>query len=265
MADVAPSAARWLVPDPSDERAGRPLDVVAAMLGLDPRTRLRGRGDRELRALAAQVDSLVRMGATTPSGRTLLEVVVSDADTRAALEPALDLDALLAEGPVSDRSHDRTIRLAEAILARAEEVRDGEFDVHALVAPVGTPRHPDAVEVETVVDVATEHVPVPPSLAPAVTVAAGGWIATAPVELFLAAARGVLDGRAGQVGGAVLHAWLEGVVRDPGDPWWLALRGLLDVDVAPLLQQAAARAGSDHAEVAGPLLPEMIALRHPLL
>lgn len=265
MADTAPSAARWLVPDPDDERAGRPFDVVVELLELDPRTRLRGRGDRTLRALAARVDDLVRMGATAPSGRPLAEVLVPDPDVRAAVEPTLDLDALLADGPVTDRRHDRTVRLAEAMLDLAAAACAGDVDLHALVAPVGTPRHPDATEVEVVVDVGTEHVPVPPSLAPAITVAAGGWLAVAPVELFLAAARGVLDGRAGEVGGAVLHAWLEAVQRDPGDPWWLALRGLLDVDVAPLLQQAAARAGSDHAEVAGPLLPEMIALRHPLL
>lgn len=265
-AAAGPSAARWLVAhgDPT-ERRSRTLDVVADLLALDPRTRLRGRGDAELRAIAGHVDDLLGMGAEAPSGRSLLEVLVADPEDREALAPSLDLDALLSEAPVSGRSHDRTVRLAEAMLARAEEHRTGEIDLHALVAPVGTDRHDAADELEAVVRLATEHVTVPPSAAPAIVVAAGGWVGASPVELFLTAARGLLDGRAAEVGGAALYRWLDGVARDAADPWWLTLSGILDVDVAPLLQQSAARAGSDHPEVAGSILVEMIALRHPLL
>ena len=151
------------------------------------------------------------------------------------------------------------------MLQRADEHRSGDVDLHALVAPVGVDRHAAADEIEAVVRLATEHVTVPPSAAPAVVAAAGGWLGVSPAELFLTAARGLLDGRAAEVGGAVLYAWLDGVARDPADPWWLTLSGILDVDVAPLLQQSAARAGSDHPEVAGGILTEMIALRHPLL
>lgn len=265
-AAAGPSAARWLVPrgDGGDRRSV-PLDVVADLLALDPRTRLRGRGDAELRELAGRVDDLVGMGAEAPSGRSLLEVLVGDDERRRTLEPTLDIDALLADTPVSDRSHDRTVRLAEAMLARAEEHRTGDVDLHGLVAPVGADRHEVADELEAIVRLATEHVTVPPSAAPAVVVTSGGWVGVSPVELFLSAARGLLDGRAGEVGGAALYRWLDGVVRDAADPWWLTLAGILDVDVPPLLQQSAARAGSDHPDVAGGILTEMIALRHPLL
>jgi hypothetical protein len=266
-AAAGPSAARWLVAEPDAPlgAGGRPLDVVADLLALDPRTRLRGRGDAELRALAGGVERLVGIGATTPSGRTLLEVLVADPEARAALSPSLDLEALLADAPVSDRSHDRTIRVAEAMLARADEHRRGVVDLHALVAPVGLERHPAADELETIVHVATEHVTIPANAAPAVATTSDGWIGASPVELFLTAARGLLDGTAAAVGGAALYAWLDGVTRDAGDPWWLTLTGILEVDVPELLQPAAARAGSDHPDVAGAVLTELVALRHPLL
>ena len=74
-----------------------------------------------------------------------------------------------------------------------------------------------------------------------------------------------LDGRAAEVGGAELYAWLDGVARDAGDPWWLGLSRIVDVDAPLLLQQSAARAGSDHPDVAGGVLVELVALRHPLL
>lgn len=263
-ASVGPSAARWLVADTRDGRVtGRPVDVVATLLALDPRTRLRGRGDAELRALAGHVEALVQMGAAAPSGRSLAEVLVPDADARAALEPSLDLDALLGDGPVSDRSHDRTVRLAEAMLDRAAAHRAGEVDLHALVAPVGVDRHPSADELETIV--AVEHVTLPANPDAAVVVTGEGWVATSPVELFLTAARGLLAGRAAEVAGAALYAWLERVGRDPLDPWWSGLSTIVDVDAPALLQQAAARAGSDHPVVAGGVLVELISLRHPLL
>jgi hypothetical protein len=265
-ASIGPSAARWLVADTTDEHVtGRPVDVVADLLALDPRTRLRGRGDAELRTLAGHVEALVQMGAAAPSGRLLVEVLVPDADARAALEPSLDLDALLGDGPVSDRSHDRTVRLAEAMLERAAAHREGEVDLHALVAPVGVDRHPVADELEVIVAVAVEHVPLPANPEPAVVVTTGGWVAASPVELFLAAARGLLDGRAAEVAGAALYAWLERVGRDPLDPWWSGLSTIVDVDAPALLQQAAARAGSDHPDVAGGVLVELVSLRHPLL
>lgn len=267
-AAAGPSAARWLVADSGESGAGvsgRPLDVVAELLALDPRTRLRGRGDRDLRRLAGHVESLVAMGATAPSGRLLLDVLVADEGTRAALEPSLDVEALLADTPVTDRSHDRTVRVAAAMLARAQEHRDGAVDLYELVAPVGVGRHERADELETVVHVATEHVPAPASPTPAVVVTTGGWIGASPVELFLAAARGLLDGAAAEVGGAALYAWFTQVVRDPADPWWLGLSAILEVDPPSLLQPAAARAGSDHPDVAGGVLAELISLRHPLL
>lgn len=266
-AAAGPSAARWLVADPDrdDATRGHPLDVVAELLALDPRTRLRGRGDVDLRRLAAQVESLVGMGVATPSGRLLLDVLVSDPGAREELAPSLDLDALLADAPVTDRSHDRTVRLAEAMLVRASEHREGAVDLHALVAPVGVHRHPVADELDTIVHVATEHVGTPANAAPAVVVTTGGWVGASPVELFLTAARGLLDGTAAEVGGAALSAWLERAVRDPGDPWWLSLSSIIDVDAPALLQQSAARAGSDHPDVAGGVLAELIALRHPLL
>ncbi len=256
IAAAGPSAARWLVP--------APIDVVADLLALDPRTRLRGRGDEELRALAGHAEHLVTLGATVPSGRTLGEVVVPDDEARAALEPALDLDTLLSGGPVSDGTQDRVIRLAEELLARAEEHRRGEVDLHALVAPVGAPRHPRADGIETTVRVALDGVAVPAGPDPAVVVTTAGWLAVAPTELFLAAARGMLVGDERDVAGAALHTWLTEVAADPGEPWFMALSTIVDVDVPPLLQQAAARAGSDHADVAGSVLVELIGLRHPL-
>lgn len=265
-AAVGPSAARWLVPTSSGApRQVRAVDVVSELLTLDPRTRLRGRGDEELRALAGHVESLVTMGATAPSGRLLLDVLVADAEDRAALEPSLDVDALLADAPVTDRSHDRTVRLAEAMLGRAAAHRDGQVDLYELVAPVGTTRHGRADEIETLVRVATEGVALLPGPDPAVVTVSGGWVATSPLELFLTAARGLLEGEPADVGGAALYAWLDRALVRPDDPWWMSLSTILEVDAGALLQQAAARAGSDHPDVAGTVLVELIALRHPLL
>ena len=266
-AGAGPSAARWLVP--SDETAaapvGEPVDVVADLLALDPRTRLRGRGEEELRRLAGHVEGLVTMGATTPAGRTLVEVVVPDPDDRAALEPELDLDALLADAPVSDNRRDRVVRIAEQLLARAGEHRDRELDLHALVAPPGVARHVGADELETLVEVATDGVALPAGPEPAVVVLEEGWIGASPVEVFVAAARGLLEGGAADVGGAALYGWLQHTRRDPTDAWWSALTRIQPVDAAALLDDAAARAGSDHPSVAGGILVEMIAMRHPLL
>lgn len=266
VAAAGPSAARWLVAsaagDPRDVRA---VDVVADLLALDPRTRLRGRGEDDLRGLAGHVESLVTMGAVAPSGRTLVEVLVADEEDRTALEPSLDLDALLADGPVTDRSHDRTIRLAGAMLARAAEHRDGRVDLYELVAPVGLARHASADEIEIAVRVGTEGVGLLAGPDPAIVTVSGGWIATSPTELFLAAARGLLEGTAAEVGGAALYAWLDHAVAHPDDPWWTSLSTIIAVDAPALLQQSAARAGSDHPDVAGAALVELVALRHPLL
>lgn len=265
-AAVGPSAARWLVTDPDGAaREAQAVDVVADLLTLDPRTRLRGRGEEELRALAGQVESLVTMGAEAPSGRPLLDVLVANPDDRAALEPALDLDALLGDGPVIDRSHDRTVRLAEAMLSRAAEHRDGQVDLYALVAPAGMSRHDCADEIETLVRVATEGVRLLPGAEPAIVTVSGGWVATSPLELFLTAARGLLEGTPAEVGGAALYAWLDHAVVQPDDPWWTSLSSIIEVDAPALLQQSSARAGSDHPAVAGAVLIELIALRHPLL
>lgn len=265
-AAVGPSAARWLVPGLEDAtRDVRAVDVVSELLALDPRTRLRGRGDEELRRLAGHVESLVTMGAAAPSGRPLLDVLVADAADRAALQPALDVDALLADAPVTDHGHDRTVRLAEAMLGRAAAHRDGQADLYQLVAPVGTSRHASADEIETLVRVATEGVALLPGPDPAVVTVSGGWVATSPLELFLTAARGLLEGGPADVGGPALYAWLDHARVHPDDPWWTSLSTILEVDAPALLQQAAARAGSDHPDVAGGVLTELIALRHPLL
>lgn len=265
-AAAGPSAARWLLADPGgDVRDVRAVDVVADLLALDPRTRLRGRGDADLRRLAGHAESLVTMGASAPSGRPLLDVLVADAGDRAALEPSLDMEALLSDAPITDRTHDRTVRLAEAMLARAAEHRDGDVDLCAQVAPVGLDRHASADEIEIAVRVGTEGVGLMASPDPAIVTVSGGWIGTSPMELFLAAARGLLEGTPAEVGGAALHAWLDHAVAHPGDPWWTSLTTIIEVDAPELLQQSAARAGSDHPDVAGGVLVELIALRHPLL
>ena len=266
-AAAGPSAARWLVPreDAPAGPVGAPVDVVADLLALDPRTRLRGRGEAELRRLAGHVEELVTMGATTPAGRTVVEVVVPDPDDRAALEPELDLDALLADTPVSDHRHDRVVRIAEQLLARAAEHREGSLDLHALVAPPGVDRHAGADELEALVAVGTEGVALPAGPEPAVLVTEQGWVAVSPVEAFVAAARGLLEGNAADLGGAALYRWMQQARRDPADAWWSALTRIQPVDAAALLDDAAARAGSDHPSVAGGILVEMIALQHPLL
>ncbi len=263
-AAAAPSAARWIVRDPATADRTIAVDAVADPLGLDPRTRLRGRGDAELRALAARIDALITARAETPSGRPLLDVLVTDPADREALEPTFDLDALLEGGPASGATHDRTVRLAGALLARAAEHRDGAVDLHAEVAPVGTPRHVRADEVEAMVRVATDGYAATAGPDPAVVVGPDGWIGVSPVELFITAARGILDGVAREVGGAALARWLQTVVRDGGDGWWLGLTGRVPVDAAALLQEASARGGSDHPDVVGDLVVELIAGRYPV-
>lgn len=261
-AAAGPSAARWLLAEDDGEVVA--LDVVRELLALDPRTRLRGRGDAQLRRLAGRCDALVGVGATAPSGRPLLEVLVADEATREALAPSLDLDALLAGTSTPSASHDRAVRVAEALLARADAHRAGEVDLYAEVAPVGTHRHPRADEVETLVHVATDRLVAVGGPDPAVVTATDGWIAVSPVELFLAAAAGLLEGTARDVGGAVLVGWLQQVQRDPGDGWWLGLSSRLPVDVDALLRDAAARAGSDHPDVAGAALVDRIRGSHPI-
>lgn len=266
-AGVGPSAARWLVPpvDEQDTATVEPVDVVADLLALDPRTRLRGRGEDALRRLAGHVEALVSLGATAPSGRSLVEVVVPDREEQAALEPELDVSALLDDGPVTDHRGDRVVRIAEQLLARAHEHREGQVDLHEHVAPIGRGRHPGADELEALVGVATEPVALPAGPDPAVVVLDEGWIGASPVELFVAAARGLLAGASADVAGAALYAWMQRAQQDPIDAWWLALTRLQPVDAPTLLQQSAARAGSDHPEVAGSVLVEMISLQYPLL
>jgi hypothetical protein len=265
-ASAGPSAARWIVPVAVGAGSGTTVvvDVVADVLRLDPRTRLRGRGDAALRALAGRIDELVTAGAVAPSGRPVVEVLVTDAAAREALAPSFDLDALLTGGPVDAARHDRTVRIAEAMLDRAAEHRAGDVDLHAEVAPVGVDRHDLADEVESLVHVATEAYAATAGPDPAVVVAPDGWIGVSPVELFIAAARGVLRGAARDVGGAALARWLAAAQRDGGDPWWLGLTGRIPVDAAGLLQQAAARAGADHPDVMGGVLVDLVAGRYPL-
>lgn len=263
-AGAGASAARWLVARADGSGRGAvPLDVVADLLALDARTRLRGRGDAEVRALAAAVDDLVVVGAVTPSGRTLLEVLVEDAEARDALAPSLSLEALL-EGVAPGGAQDRTMRLAEAMLSRAAAHRAGTVDLHALVAPVEVPRHAAAEGIEALVRVATDGIALPASPDPAIVTTDDGWVAVSPVEAFLAASRGLLTGVSKDLLGAALFAWMTHATADPTDPWWMALGSILPVDSRDLLDPAASRAGSDHPAVAGTVLVELIALRYPI-
>jgi hypothetical protein len=264
-AAAGPSAARWIVSveEPAGQRVVA-VDAVADALALDPRTRLRGRGDAELRTLASRLDGLVTAGAVTPSGRALLDVLVTDPGAREAFASSFDLDALLEGGPVATPTHDRTVRMAEALLARVAEHRAGEVDLYAEVAPVGLPRHARADEVESLVRVATAGYGATAGPDPAVVVTPEGWLGVSPVELFITAARGVLDGTARDVGGAALARWLTAVDRDQADGWWWGLSGRIPVDRPALLQQAAARSGSDHPDVMGGPLVELIAGRYPI-
>jgi hypothetical protein len=261
-AAAGPSAARWLLSDAAGDTVA--VDVVADLLRLGPGATLRGRGGDDLRALAGHVTDLIAADATAPSGRPLAEVATDDAELRDQLRPSLDLDALLSGGPVAGDHADRTVRVAEALLARAAQHRSGEVDLHQLVAPVGSGRHPRADEVEATVRVAVGGLDVPASPEPAVVTVTGGWIGVGPVELFLAAGRGLLGGAVAEVGGAALAAWLHAVVRHPGEPRWTALTARIAADAAALIETASSRAGSDHPDVVGPALVELIALQHPI-
>ncbi|WP_052667837.1 hypothetical protein [Nitriliruptor alkaliphilus] len=263
-AAAGPSAARWLVPAGDGDATTVAVDVVADLLALDPRTTLRGRGGDQLRELAGVVADLIALDVVAPSGRPLVEIVTDDEALRQQLRPSFDLDALLSGGPVAGDRHDRTVRVAEALLTRGAQHRDGALDLHRQVAPVGAERHTRADEVEATVRVATEGLSLPAAPDPAVVTTTGGWTAVGPVELFLAAGRGLLTGSAGDVGGAALVAWLDQARRGRADGWWPALQGWLPVDAASLLDQAAARAGSDHPDVAGAALVELIAARYPI-
>lgn len=262
-AAAGPSAARWLVPD--DDGKVVAVDVVADLLALDPRTRLRGRGDAQLRGFAATLDRLVSAAAVAPSGRPLLDVLVADPGERLTLAPSFSLDALFGGGdPRGVGTHDRAVRLATAVLERSRAHRDGNVDLYQEVAPVGHGRHARADEIEAVVNVANAGLEPVAGPDPAVVTHGGGWIAASPAELFLAAARGLLgSGTARDVGGAVLARWLRAAPSE-GDAWWFGLTARLDVDATALLDDAASQAGSDHPDVLGSVLVQRIADRYPL-
>jgi hypothetical protein len=256
-----PTAARWLVLD--DDGDVRAVDVVAELLALDPRTRLRSRDGEVLRALAAAVEQLVGAGAVCPSGTPLLEVVVADEELRARVTPSMDLEALLAgEEPVA-RTADRTIRLAGALTERARSHRAGEVDLVAAVAPPGPGRHAVADAVDDHVAHATAGVRLPAAPAAAVVTLDGGWLGASPFELFVAAARGVPAGPVADAVGEGLARWFDGWVRGP-DPWRQPLLDRMPVDADGLLHDAAARAGSDHPAVLGGVLAEQVAMRHSM-
>lgn len=257
----APTAARWLVLD--GDGGVRPVDVVAELLALDPRTKLRSRDGEVLRALAAAVEQLVGAGAVCPSGTPLLDVLVVDEDVRERVTPSMDLDALLAgEEPVA-RAADRTIRLAGAMTERAAAHRDGLVDLVAAVAPPGPGRHAAADAVDVAVLTATAAVRLPADPAPAVVTLDGGWLGASPFELFITAARGLPSGPVADAVGEGVARWFDGWVRGP-DPWRQPLLDRVPVDADGLLHDAAARAGSDHPAVLGGVLAEQIALRHRL-
>ena len=255
------TAARWLVLDGEGEV--RPVDVVAELLALDPRTRLRSRDGEVLRALAAAVEQLVGAGAVCPSGTPLLDVLVEDEEVRARVAPSMDLEALLAgEEPVA-RTADRTIRLAGALTTRAAAHRAGDVDLVAAVAPPGPGRHAAADAVDAAVAAATRDVRLPADPAPAVVTLDGGWLGASPFELFVTAARGVPAGPVRDAVGEGIARWFDGWVRGP-DPWRQPLLDRVAVDADGLLHDAAARAGSDHPAVLGGVLAEQVAMRHRL-
>lgn len=258
---TTPTAARWLVLDADGDV--RAVDVVAELLALDPRTRLRSRDGDRLRALAAAVEQLVGAGAVCPSGTPLLEVVVADEDVRAKVVPAMDLEALLAgEEPVA-RATDRTIRLAGALTERAAAHREGTVDLALAVAPPGAGRHAAADDVERLLPGATADLRLPADPAPAVVTLDGGWVGASPFELFVLAARGVPAGAVADAVGEGLARWFDGWVRGP-DPWRQPLLDRLPVDADGLLHDASTRAGSDHPAVLGGVLAEQVAMRYSI-
>lgn len=264
-AAAAPAtAARWLVLADDGPPPVVAVDVVGELLALHPRTTLRSREGDRLRTLAGAVEGLVGQRATCPSGTPLLEVLVDDPATRELLVPDEDagLMALLEGESPTRRTADRTIRLAEALVAAAAAHRAGDRDLVAAVAPP-LPRHPTADEVDAVVAVGTEGLGLPASPAPAVSEVGDGWLGASPVELFLAVGRGAVAGRVAEVVGEALARWLAGWVRGPDD-WRQPLLDRMHVDADGLLQESAARAGSDHPAVVGPVLCELVALRHPV-
>ena len=260
LAGVPATAARWLV---LGEGGTTSVDVVAQLLRLHPRTRLRSRDGDVLRALAAAVEQLVGAGAVCPSGRPLVEVLVADEATREQVTPSFDLEALLGGEEPERRATDRTIRLAGAMVEAASAHREGEVDLVAAVAPPGPGRHRLAEEVDALVVVATEGVRLPADPAPAVTTLEAGWLGASPFELFLVAAAGLPTGDVATAVGEGLARWFDGWVRGP-DPWRQPLLDRFPVDADAMLHDAAARAGSDHPVVLGGVLTELVAARHPL-
>ena len=258
---TTPSAARWLVLDA--DGTVRAADVVADLLALDPRTRLRSRDGDALRALAGAVEQLVGASAVCPSGLPLLEVMVADEGVREKVVPAMDLDALLAGDEPVARAADRTIRLAGALVERARAHRDGEVDLFAAVAPPGPGRHPAATEVESAVAARVTDIRLPADPAPAVVTLDEGWVGSSPFELFVLAARGLRSGPVADAVGEALARWFDGWVHGP-DPWRQPLLDRMSVDADALLHDAAARAGSDHPTVLGGVLAEQIGMRHAL-
>ncbi len=253
-AAASPSAARWLV---AGATGGRALDVGQIVAAMPVGIGLQGRGSDELRSVAADVAELMQLGAVCPSGELLLHVIVEVESDRDALGPSFDLSALLGGDAPRETVADRTVRVAHLLRGHA-----GTTTLHAAVAPPA-PRHPRADEVEALVLIATTGLRLPASAAPAVSTAEGGWVAASPYELFLTAARGIVEGGASDVVGEILATWLGTWVHGRDD-WASALPDVTDAAAAELLQQAAARAGSDHPRVVAPVVVDLIALRHPL-
>jgi hypothetical protein len=262
-AAVPTTAARWLVLAPEDHDAPVvAVDVLAELLALDARTTLRSREGDRLRTLAGHVEGLVGAGAVCPSGALLLDLLVTDDEARAALEPSIDLAALLSDEGPTRSTMDRTIRFADAMVARAAAHRAGEVDLAAAAAP-SLPLHTSAAEVGAIVGVATEGRALPANPAPAIAEVEAGWLPASPYELFLAAASGLLVGGTIDVVGEALARWFDGWVRGP-DPWRQALLDRVPVDADGLLRDAATRAGSDHPTVIASVVVDLVANRHPL-
>jgi hypothetical protein len=260
LAAVPPTAARWVVLGDGGTVA---VDVVAQLLRLHPRTRLRSREGEVLRALAAAVEQLVGAGAVCPSGTPLLDVLVTDEATKETVRPTFDLEALLAGEEPERRATDRVIRLAGAMVERAAAHRAGEVDIVTAVAPPGRGRHALADEVDALVTVAVEGWQLPADPAPAITTVEHGWLGASPFELFLVAGRDLARGEVRAAVGEAIARWFDGVVRGP-DPWRQPLMDRVPVDADGLLHDAAAAAGSDHPRVLGSVLVDLVAARHPL-
>ncbi len=238
-ASIAPSAARVLYQVDDGWRSVDPVALALAfardLLGLQ------GSGSDEARQRAGGVHRAMLAGETVPSGLGLGEVL------------DVDVEALPRQ------HHDGAVVVAEALAAVGRRHDAGEVDLYARVAPLGVDRHPHADEVDLVCSAVLPEDDVDADLRPRLVVtAADGWLEVWPPAALRAASLGVLAGGPADAVGEGLYRWL--VDHDVDRGMTDRLRALVgDVDLPFLVQTAAARAGSDHAALAGPVLLSMLA------